>query len=140
MRGTGVVKEFRDFVFRGNPVDLAVAVVVAAAFTAVVNSLVKDLLTPFIAAVFGKPDFSSLKVTINHSQFLYGSFLNAVLSFVIVAAVIFFLVIKPMNAVMARLGRTPDEDPARECPECLSKVPEAATRCAFCTVELTPTA
>lgn len=133
-----MVKEFKDFLLRGSLLDLAVAVVIGAAFTAVVNALVKDLLTPLIAALVGKPDFAGLTFTINHSQFAYGSFLNAVLSFVLVAAAIFFFVIKPVNHVMRRLGRTPEEDPVRECPECLSKVPVAATRCAYCTTELTP--
>jgi large conductance mechanosensitive channel len=133
-----MVKEFKDFLLRGSLLDLAVAVVIGAAFTAVVNALVKDLLTPLIAAIVGKPDFAGLTFTINHSQFAYGSFLNAVLSFVLVAAAIFFFVIKPVNHVMRRLGRTPEEDPVRECPECLSKVPVAATRCAYCTTELTP--
>lgn len=135
-----MVKEFKDFLLRGSLLDLAVAVVIGAAFTAVVNALVKDLLTPLIAAIVGKPDFAGLTFTINHSQFAYGSFLNAVLSFVLVAAAIFFFVIKPVNHVMRRLGRTPEEDPVRECPECLSKVPVAATRCAYCTTELTPAA
>jgi len=135
-----MVKEFKDFLLRGSLLDLAVAVVVGAAFTAVVNALVKDLLTPLIAAIVGKPDFAGLTFTINHSQFAYGSFLNAVVSFVLVAAAIFFFVIKPVNHVMRRLGRTPEEDPVRECPECLSKVPVAATRCAYCTTELRPAA
>jgi large conductance mechanosensitive channel len=133
-----MLKEFKDFLFRGNLLDLAVAVVIGAAFTGVVNALVKDIITPFIAAIVGKPNFDGLTFTINHSQFNYGSFLNAVLSFVLVAAVIFFLVIKPVNHMMSKLGRVPDEAPVRECPECLTKVPVAATRCAACTSALTP--
>jgi large conductance mechanosensitive channel len=133
-----MLKEFKDFLFRGNLLDLAVAVVVGAAFTTVVNSFVRDLITPFIAAVVGKPNFDNLTFTINHSQFQYGSFFNAVLSFVLVAAVLFFFVIKPVNHMMSRLGRLPDEDPARDCPECLSKVPAAATRCSQCTTVLVP--
>ena len=131
-----MLKEFKDFLFRGNLLDLAVAVVIGAAFTGVVNALVKDIITPFIAAIIGKPNFDSLTFTINHSQFNYGSFFNAVLSFVLVAAVIFFLVIKPVNHMMSKLGRVPDEDPVRECPECLTKVPVAATRCSACTSAL----
>ena len=124
-----MLKEFRAFLLRGNLLDLAVAVVVGAAFTGVVNAFVKDIITPLIAAIFGKPNFNNLTFTVNHSQFNYGSFLNAVLSFVLVATVLFFLVIKPVNHLMSKLGRVPDEDPVRECPECLSKVPVAATRC-----------
>jgi len=134
-----VLKEFRAFLLRGNLLDLAVAVVVGAAFTGVVNAFVKDIITPLIAAIFGKPNFNNLTFTVNHSQFNYGSFLNAVLSFVLVATVLFFLVIKPVNHLMSKLGRVPDEDPVRECPECLSKVPVAATRCSQCTTVLVPT-
>jgi len=134
-----VLKEFRAFLLRGNLLDLAVAVVVGAAFTGVVNAFVKDIITPLIAAIFGKPNFNNLTFTVNHSQFNYGSFLNAVLSFVLVATVLFFLVIKPVNHLMSKLGRAPDEDPVRECPECLSKVPVAATRCSQCTTVLVPT-
>jgi large conductance mechanosensitive channel len=132
-----VVKEFRQFLLRGNVVDLAVAVVIGAAFGAVVTAFVADLITPLIAAIFGKPSFSSLSFTINGSHFLYGDFLNAVLSFVLVAAAIFFVVVKPMNALAARRARA--EDPTtRDCPECLSEIPLAARRCAYCTVELQP--
>ena len=135
-----MVKEFKEFLLRGNLLDLAVAVVIGAAFTRVVNSFVSNLITPFIKAVFGgTTQFNSLAFTVNGSRITYGAFLDAVLSFVIVAVVIFFLVIKPVNALMKRLGRTPDEEPARECPECLSKVPGAASRCAYCTSALTPT-
>jgi large conductance mechanosensitive channel len=133
-----VLKEFRDFLFRGNLLDLAVAVVVGAAFTQVVNAFVKDIITPLIAAIFGKPNFNDLTFTINHSQFNYGTFFNAVLTFVLVAAVLFFLVIKPVNHMMRRLGRVPEEEPVRECPECLSKVPVAATRCSQCTSSIEP--
>jgi large conductance mechanosensitive channel len=134
-----MIKEFREFLLRGNLLDLAVAVVIGAAFTAVVNSLVSGLITPLIGAIFGgKQQFANLHFTLHHSQFNYGSVLDALISFVIVAAVIFFLVIKPVNHLMDRLGRTAKEDPARDCPDCLSKVPEAATRCAYCTSALTP--
>ena len=135
-----MLKDFKEFLLRGNLLDLAVAVVIGVAFTAVVNAFVNSLITPLIKAIFGgASQFSGLYFTINGSKFTYGSFLNALLSFVIIAAVIFFLVIKPTNHLMDRLGMTPKEDPVRECPECLSKVPEAASRCAYCTSPLTPT-
>jgi large conductance mechanosensitive channel len=131
-----VLKEFRQFILRGNLVDLATAVVLGAAFGAVITALVKDLITPLVAAIFGKPDFSGLKFSINNSQFLYGDFLNALLAFLLVAAVILFLVIKPVNVLMSRYR--PEPAPDREtyaCPECLSDIPVAARRCAFCTAE-----
>ena len=136
-----MLKEFREFILRGNLVDLAVAVVLGTAFGAVVAALVKDLVTPLIAAIGGKPDFSGLKFEINKSAFLYGDFINALLAFVIVAAVIFFLVVKPVNALQAR--RQPDtavDVETRTCPECISDIPIAATRCAFCTARVTPAA
>jgi large conductance mechanosensitive channel len=134
-----ILKEFRAFILRGNLVDLAVAVVIGTAFTAVVNAVVRDLITPLIAAIFGKPMFDALAFTINGSRFAYGDFLNALLTFLIVAAVVFFLVIKPVNMLMARLRTEPDvESPTRGCPECLSQIPVAAHRCAFCTSEVTP--
>ena len=135
-----MIKEFKEFLLRGNLLDLAVAVVIGAAFTGVVNSFVSSLVTPLIKAIFGgQTQFNSLYIAINGSKLLYGTFLDALLSFVIIAAVIFFLVIKPVNHLMKGLGRTPGEEPVRECPECLSKVPDAATRCAYCTSQLTPT-
>jgi large conductance mechanosensitive channel len=136
-----IVKEFRAFILRGNVVDLAVAVVIGAAFTAVVNALVRDIITPVIAAIFGKPDFGDLAFTINGSRFAYGDFLNAVITFVLVAGAVFFLVVKPINYLTARLRTEPDvESPTRGCPECLSHIPVAATRCAFCTTEVPPAA
>jgi len=130
-----VLKEFKEFLFRGNLIEIAVGLVLALAFTAVVTSLVEDLLTPLIAAIFGQPDFSGLMFTINESVFRYGDFLNAALSFVIIAAVLFFLVVKPLNALAKR--RAGDEEPTnQECPECLSEIPARARRCAFCTSEL----
>ena len=136
-----MVKEFKEFLLRGNLLDLAVAVVIGAAFTGVVTALTTDIITPFIKAIFGgATQFDSLSFTVNGSQIFYGKVLTALLNFVIVAAVIFFLVIKPVNHLMDKLGRTPREDPVRECPDCLSKVPEAAVRCAYCTSELTPIA
>jgi large conductance mechanosensitive channel len=132
-----MLKEFRQFILRGNLVDLAVAVVVGTAFTALVNSMVKSLITPLIAAVFGKHDFSNLAFTINGSRFLYGDFINALITFLTVAAVMFFLVIKPVNALMERFRTEPDVDKeTRDCPECLSAIPVGAKRCAFCTTEL----
>jgi large conductance mechanosensitive channel len=135
-----MLREFRAFVLRGNMVDLAVAVVIGTAFTAVVNAAVEDLLTPLIAAVGGKPNFGNLAFTINGSRFPYGDFLNALVTFLLVATVVFFLVVKPVNALMAALApEEPEpEAPTRPCPECLSQIPRAATRCAFCTSEVEP--
>ena len=134
-----MAKEFREFILRGNLVDLAVAVVIGTAFAAVIAALVADLVTPLIAAVGGKPDFSELSFTINGSLFRYGHFLNALLTFLIIAAVMFFLVIKPVNALLARRRTEPPADePTRDCPECLSEIPTAARRCAFCTAAVAP--
>jgi large conductance mechanosensitive channel len=134
-----ILKEFRAFILRGNVVDLAVAVVLGTAFTALVNALVRDLITPVIAALFGKPNFASLSFTIHGSEFFYGDFLNALLTFVLIAAAIFFFVVKPINYLMARLRTEPDvESPTRGCPECLSQIPVGAGRCAFCTSEVVP--
>ena len=131
-------KEFRDFVLRGNVIDLAVAVVIGAAFGSVVTALVEDFITPLIAAIGGQPDFSTLDFTINDSVFKYGHFLNAMISFLIVAAVIFFFVVKPMNMLLARMQRpnAPEPESTKQCPECLSAIPLAARRCAFCTSDL----
>lgn len=134
-----ILKEFRDFVLRGNVIDLAVAVVIGAAFTAVVNAVVTGLVTPLVAAVFGEPSFEGLTFTINGADFLYGAVLNALITFLSVAAVVFFLVVKPMNEVMQRLKpERPVDEPTHACPECLSQIPRAATRCAFCTAQVTP--
>jgi large conductance mechanosensitive channel len=134
-----MAKEFREFILRGNLIDLAVAVVIGTAFAAVITALVADLVTPLIAAIGGEPDFSGLTFTINGSVFRYGHFLNALITFVIVAAVIFFLVIKPVNALLARRRTEPPTDePTRDCPECLSEIPTAARRCAFCTASVEP--
>lgn len=133
----GLLGEFRSFLLRGNVIDLAVAVVIAVAFAAVVTSLVEDLLTPLIGAIFGEPDFSTLSFTINNSVFTYGNFINALLSFVLIAVAIFFVVVKPVNAMIARSRREPLPDPTtKQCPECLSVVPLDARRCAFCTAQL----
>jgi large conductance mechanosensitive channel len=127
------LKEFRQFILRGNLVDLAVAVVIGTAFGAVVTALVSDLITPLIAALVGEPDFSSLTFTINGSKFLYGDFLNALFSFATIAAVVFFFVVKPVNALMERYRTEPPPDQeTHECTECLSQIPVAAHRCAFC--------
>ena len=133
-----MLKGFKQFLLRGNVVDLAVAVVIGAAFGAVVTALVKDLLTPLIAAVGGKPDFSALQFTINDSKFPIGDFVNAVVSFVLVAAAIYFFVVAPMNLIMERRrrGEAPPDPTTKKCPECLSDVPIAARKCAFCTSAL----
>lgn len=132
-----MIGEFRAFILRGNLVDLAVAVVIGAAFTTVVNAFVKDLITPLIAAIGGKRDFSALKFEINGSQFLYGDFINAALTFLIVAAVVFFFVVKPVNALLDRFQtEQPVEEETRECPECISQIPVRASRCSFCTAEV----
>jgi large conductance mechanosensitive channel len=134
-----MLKEFRQFLLRGNLVDLAIAVVLGAAFGAVVTALVKDLITPLIAAIGGQPDFGDLDFTVNSSRFAYGDFLNALISFVIISAVVFFLIVKPVNALMERFQTEKAVDePTRECPACLSQIPYAARRCAFCTEEVGP--
>ncbi len=133
-----MLRDFKQFILRGNVVDLAVAVVIGAAFGAIVTSLVKDLITPFIAAIGGQPDFSSLYFTVNGSKFMYGDFLNAVISFVILAAVVFFLIIQPINKLTeyANKRKTPEDPSEKKCEFCLSDIPKAASRCAFCTSKL----
>ncbi len=134
-----LIKEFKQFLLRGNVVDLAVAVVIGAAFGAVVTAMVKDLITPLIAAIFGKQDFSALHFVFNKSNFLYGDFINAVVAFVMIAAVVFFLIIKPINALIARSRKQPPADPTtRKCPECLSEIPIEAKRCSHCTSLVPP--
>ncbi len=134
-------KDFKQFLLRGNLVDLAIAVVIGAAFSGVVSSLVKDLLTPLIAAIVGKPTFADLTFTVHHSTFHYGDFVNEVLSFVIVAAVVFFFVLKPVAHLMHRMGVMPPEEPPRKpCPECTTEIPAAARRCPQCTAVLTEAA
>ena len=131
------MKGFRDFVLRGNVVDLAVAVLIGAAFGAVVTAFTKDLLTPLIGAIGGQPDFSALAFPVNGSRFAYGDFLNAIISFLIVAAVLYFLVVLPMGHLLARLKPTAAPvTTTRECPHCLSSIPRAASRCAFCTSDV----
>jgi large conductance mechanosensitive channel len=134
-----MLSDFKKFVLRGSVVDLAVAVVVGVAFTAMVTAFVADLITPLVAAIFGKPDFGNLAFKLHGSKFKYGSFLNAVVSFLIVATVVFFAVVVPLTTLMRRLNLLPTEEPkpeTRKCPECLSEIPVAARRCAFCTSEV----
>jgi large conductance mechanosensitive channel len=133
------MRDFKAFLLRGNMIDLAVAVVLGVAFGAVVTAFVGDLITPLIAAIGGNHDFSALSFTINHSRFAYGAFLNALLAFVVIAAVVFFFVIKPVNALMARRKTEPPVDSSvRQCPHCLSDIPVAASVCAFCTRDVQP--
>jgi large conductance mechanosensitive channel len=132
------MKGFKEFILRGNVMDLAVAVVIGAAFTAVVTALVKDLLTPLIAAIAGAPDFSGIALTVNGSKLLIGDFLNAVIAFLMLATVVYFFVVLPMNSLMARLkrGEVAPDPTTKKCPECLSEIPLGARRCAFCTSAL----
>jgi large conductance mechanosensitive channel len=135
----GYLRDFKQFLLRGNVVDLAVAVVIGAAFGAVVTAFVRDLITPLVSAIFGAGFFGGLSFTIHHSVFLYGDFLNALVTFVTVTAVVFFLVVRPVNALMARRRTEPPVDvTTRACPECLSEIPREARRCAFCTAEVGP--
>jgi large conductance mechanosensitive channel len=130
-----MLKGLKQFLLRGNVVDLAVAVVIGGAFGAVVAALVKDLLTPLIAAIVGKPDFSAIEFTVNGSKFLIGDFVNAVISFLLVSAAIYFFVVAPMNMIVERRrrGEPPPDPTTKKCQECLSEIPIAAHRCAFCT-------
>ena len=133
-----MLKDFKAFVLRGNVVDLAIAVVIGAAFGAVVQALVRDLITPLIS-IPGKANFQDLKFTIRDSVFAYGDFLNVLIAFVTIAAAVFFLVVRPLNILMARRRTETDvESETRECPECLSNIPNGASRCAFCTAKVTP--
>jgi large conductance mechanosensitive channel len=129
-----MLKGFRDFVLRGNVVDLAVAVVIGAAFTAIVNSLVKDIINPLIAATVGHPNFSTMVVHIHGGVITYGNFLNALIAFLIIAAVIYFGVVVPVSKLLDRFKPVPAAPPAlKTCPECLSEIPAAAHRCSHCT-------
>ena len=129
-----MLRGFKAFLLRGNVVDLAIAVVIGVAFGAVINAFVKDLVTPLIAAIGGKPDFAGLYFTINNSRFLYGEFFNALAAFVIIAAVIYFFVVVPYTALIERSRKEPPADPTtKKCTECLSEIPKDAKRCAFCT-------
>ncbi len=130
---------FRRFILRGNLVDLAVAVVIGVAFNAVVQALISDIITPLIAAIAGKPNFGALTFTIHHSKFSYGLFINALLSFVIIAAVVYFMIVSPMVRVMSVIDRN-KEATTRQCPQCLSEIPVGAARCMYCTSEVPPIA
>jgi large conductance mechanosensitive channel len=132
-----MLKGFRDFIFRGNVVDLAVAVIIGGAFNAIVASLVKDILGGLIAAIVGKPDFSALAIDIHGGHIAYGNFLNAVISFLMVASVVYFFVVLPINKISERAKALkppppPPEPATKICPECLSEIPKAARRCAHC--------
>ena len=131
------MKGFRAFIFKGNVISLAVAVVIGTAFTAVVTAVVTDLITPLIGAIVGKRSFPGLTFTVNHSTFLYGAFINSALSFLCIAAVVYYLLVAPMAKVTTRLTKTA-EATTRDCPECLSTIPIAASRCMYCTVQLPP--
>jgi large conductance mechanosensitive channel len=137
----GQFNEFKKFILRGNVVELAVAVVIGAAFNTVITSMVKDMITPLIGAFGGQPDFSALVFTINGSQFNYGNFINALLAFLIMAFVVFFFVVQPINRLMSHLKPSDEVDrPAeRQCPACLSAIPTEATRCKFCTTRFDKT-
>jgi large conductance mechanosensitive channel len=127
------VKGFKAFLLRGNVVELAIAVVIGVAFGVVITAFVKDLVTPLIAAIGGQPDFSTMSFTINNSRFLYGDFLNALIAFLIIAAVIYFFVVIPYTALVQRARKEPPADPTtKKCPQCLSEIPIDARRCAFC--------
>ena len=133
-----MLKGLRQFLLRGNVIDLAVAVVIGGAFGAVVAALVKDLLTPLIAAIAGKPDFSAIQFEVNGSKFLVGDFINAVISFLLIGTAVYVFVVSPMNALQARMSRgdAPPDPTTKQCPECLSEIPIAARRCAHCTSAL----
>ena len=128
-------KGFKQFLLRGNVIDLAVAVVIGAAFGAVVTAFVKDLLTPLISAIFGQPSFEKLSVTVNNATFAYGDFLNSLVSFLMIAAAVYFFVVLPINHLVARMnrGEAPPDPTTKKCPECMSEIPIAARRCAHCT-------
>jgi large conductance mechanosensitive channel len=128
-----MLKGFKQFLLRGNVVDLAVGVVIGAAFGAVVNSFVKDLLTPLIAATVGKPNFSYLVAEVNGAKITYGDFLNALIAFLLIAFAVYFFIVLPVNALMSRAKKEPPPDPtSKKCPECLSEIPIDARKCAHC--------
>ncbi len=136
-RTARVLREFRGFVLRGNVLDLAVAVVIGAAFNAMVSSVVKDMVTPIIGAIFGQPDFSALTFSINGSTFAYGNFINTLISFIIVVTAVFFFIVKPLSVLMERLGLSVDKPHTMApCPRCLTDIPVDANRCGHCTSEL----
>ena len=131
-----LVDEFKTFILRGNVLDLAIAVVIGAAFVAIVTSFVENVVTPLIAAIGGQPDFSSLSFTINNTEIRYGAFLNSVITFLIIALIIFFLIIKPVNVLMARVASPAAAAEPAICPECLSVIAPDANRCPNCTTWL----
>ena len=133
-----MLKDFKQFIMKGNVVDLAVGVVIGVAFGAVVTGLVKDLITPLISAIGGKPDFSALSFTVNNSKFMYGDFLNVLIAFLTISLVVFFLVVRPMNKLQERAARNrvPAAPTDKKCPECLSEIPIAASRCKYCTAKV----
>jgi large conductance mechanosensitive channel len=136
--GIPAMKGFRDFILRGNVVDLAVAVVIGAAFGSIVTAFVKDLITPLIAAIGGQPDFSTISFTINNSKFLIGDFINALFSFLLIATVVYFMIVLPINRLIERFkpqANVTTED-TRDCPYCISPISKSATRCPFCTSQL----
>jgi large conductance mechanosensitive channel len=135
-----VIKGFRDFLLRGNVVDLAVAVVIGAAFTAIVNSLVKDIINPLLAAIVGKPDFSALVLDIHGGKVTYGNFLNAVIAFVLIATAVYFLFVLPFTALLKKFSKPAPPPSTRPCPQCLSDIPKEALRCSHCTQPVTPIA
>jgi large conductance mechanosensitive channel len=130
-----MIKGFRDFILRGNVIDLAVAVVIGAAFGAVITSFVNDILMQIVAAIFQVPDFKALTFTIGKGVIAYGAFLNALISFLLIAAAIYFVVVVPLNKLAERRarGKAPEDPSTKQCPECLSEIPVAAKKCAFCT-------
>jgi large conductance mechanosensitive channel len=132
-----MLKGFKQFILRGNVIDLAIGVVIGASFNSVVNAFVKDLFTPLIGAIVRNPDFSGLHLTLNGSKILYGDFLNAVISFILVAAAAYFFVVLPMNSFLARIQKQEPVNPtAKKCPHCLSEIPIEAKKCAHCTADL----
>lgn len=134
-----MLKDFKAFILRGNVIDLAVGVAIGAAFTAVIASFTQNLLTPLLAIPGGAARFSDLVITVAGAEFRYGAFIDSVVSFLIIAAVLFFFVVRPVNALMARRRTEPDvETTTRDCPECLSSIPVGARRCAYCTAEIAP--
>lgn len=136
-----MIREFRDFLMKGNIIDLAVAFIAGVAFSAVIASLVNDVIMQLVAAIVGKPDFSSLSFTINESVIRYGAFLTVLINFVLVMAAVFFFLVKPVNAMTAKFAAPEDGSPTnRECPECLAEVPSKARKCRFCASTLTPVA
>jgi large conductance mechanosensitive channel len=135
-----LLREFRQFILRGNVIDLAVGIIIGVAFTGVVQGLVRDMITPLIALLFGKPDFSRFHFTVNHAVFRYGDFINLVLTLIIVGATVFFFVVKPVNMMIDRFHLSPaSPSPAtKTCPDCFTDIPAKARRCPNCTSELAP--